>query len=347
MALLPYSLPKSVLFKMDPEAAHELTMAGLARFQNTPLACLWGAERVCDPVEIAGITFPNRVGMAAGLDKNGRVIDGLGAMGFGFVEVGTVTPKAQPGNPKPRMFRLPEANALINRLGFNNDGLDAFLANVKRASFRQNGGILGLNIGKNAVTPIENAVDDYLICLEGVYPHADYVTVNISSPNTKNLRALQSDEALDGLLGAIAERREILATRHGKRVPIFVKIAPDLDTTQVDVIAATLQRHAMDGVVATNTTINRAAVEGLPHAEEAGGLSGAPVLEASNQVIRSLRAALGKGFPIIGVGGILSAQDALSKIDAGADVVQIYTGLIYEGPKLVKASALALQQRRA
>ena len=205
--------------------------------------------------------------------------------------------------------------------------------------------LLGLNIGKNAATPIEDATSDYLTCLDGVYPHADYVTVNISSPNTKNLRALQSDEALDGLLGAIAERREILAKRHGKRVPIFVKIAPDLDTTQVDVIAATLQRHAMDGVVATNTTINRAAVEGLPHAEEAGGLSGAPVLEASNQVIRSLRAALGNGFPIIGVGGILSAQDALSKIDAGADVVQIYTGLIYEGPKLVKDSALALQRR--
>jgi len=343
MALLPYSLPKSVLFKMDPEAAHELTMAGLARFQNTPLACLWSAERVNDPVEIAGITFPNRVGMAAGLDKNGRVIDGLGAMGFGFVEVGTVTPKAQPGNPKPRMFRLPEANALINRLGFNNDGLDAVLANVKRASFRQNGGILGLNIGKNAVTPIENAVDDYLICLEGVYPHADYVTVNISSPNTKNLRALQSDEALDALLAQLQERRQDLIKRHGRTVPMFVKIAPDLDETQVGVIAATLQKNEIDGVIATNTTISREAVKGLPHAEETGGLSGAPVLEASNQVIRQLRAALGPRYPIIGVGGVMSAADARSKCDAGADLVQIYTGLIYQGPELVKACAQALK----
>ena len=351
MPLIPYALARPFLFGLDAEAAHELTMASLARGQGTPLQWAWCSERIEDPVTLAGLTFPNRVGLAAGLDKNARCIDGLSAMGFGFVEVGTVTPKAQPGNPKPRMFRLPQANALINRLGFNNEGLDAFVANVQKATFRRKitarPMLLGLNIGKNAATPIEDATSDYLTCLDGVYPHADYVTVNISSPNTKNLRALQSDEALDGLLGAIAERREILATRHGKRVPIFVKIAPDLDTTQVDVIAATLQRHAMDGVVATNTTINRAAVEGLPHAEEAGGLSGAPVLEASNQVIRSLRAALGKGFPIIGVGGILSAQDALSKIDAGADVVQIYTGLIYEGPKLVKASALALQQRRA
>ena len=349
MSLIPYALMRPVLFAMDPEAAHDLTMQRLAQSQNTLLQAAWQQTQISDPITLAGLTFPNRVGLAAGLDKNARCIDGLAAMGFGFVEVGTVTPKPQPGNPKPRMFRLPEANALINRFGFNNDGLDAFLHNVQQSKVRRKGKslLLGLNIGKNAATPIEDATSDYLTCLDGVYPHADYVTVNISSPNTKNLRALQSDEALDGLLGAIAERREILATRHGKRVPIFVKIAPDLDTTQVDVIAATLQRHAMDGVVATNTTINRAAVEGLPHAEEAGGLSGAPVLEASNQVIRSLRAALGKGFPIIGVGGILSAQDALSKIDAGADVVQIYTGLIYEGPKLVKASALALQQRRA
>ncbi len=344
MALLPYSFSKSVLFNLDPEAAHELTMAGLARFQNTPLACLWGASRVHDPVEVAGITFPNRVGMAAGLDKNGRVIDGLGAMGFGFVEVGTVTPKAQPGNPKPRMFRLPEAHALINRLGFNNEGLDAFLANVKRARFRQGGGILGLNIGKNAVTPIENAVDDYLIGLEGVFPHADYVTVNISSPNTKNLRALQSDEALDALLGRLQERRQQLIVRHGRSVPMFVKIAPDLDETQVGVIAATLQKNGIDGVIATNTTISREAVKGLRHAEEAGGLSGAPVLEASNQVIRQLRAALGPRFPIIGVGGVMSGADARAKRDAGADLVQIYTGLIYKGPELVSECARSLQQ---
>ncbi|MGE5453369.1 MAG: quinone-dependent dihydroorotate dehydrogenase [Acidobacteriota bacterium] len=343
MALLPYALSRSVLFNLDPEVAHELTMGALARFQNTPLACFWGNQRVQDPVTLAGITFPNRVGMAAGLDKNGRCIDGLGAMGFGFVEVGTVTPKAQPGNPKPRMFRLPEAHALINRLGFNNEGLDSFLANVKRATFRQNGGILGLNIGKNAVTPIENAVDDYLICLEGVYPHADYVTVNISSPNTKNLRALQSDEALDALLGQLQERRQQLIKRHGRTVPMFVKIAPDLDETQVGVIAATLQKNGIDGVIATNTTISREAVKGMQHAEETGGLSGAPVLEASNQVIRQLRAALGPRFPIIGVGGVMSAADARSKRDAGADLVQIYTGLIYQGPGLVKDCAQALK----
>ena len=344
MALIPYFVPKSVLFNLDPETAHDLTIGALARLQNTPLACLWAESRVQDPVTLAGVTFPNRVGMAAGLDKNGRVIDGLGAMGFGFVEVGTVTPKAQPGNPKPRMFRLPEARALINRLGFNNEGLDSFLANVKQARFRQNGGVLGLNIGKNAVTPIENAVDDYLIGLAGVYPHADYITVNISSPNTKNLRALQSDEALDDLLGRLQESRQQLITQHGRTVPMFVKIAPDLDETQVGVIAATLQKNGIDGVIATNTTIAREAVKGLQHAEETGGLSGAPVLEASNQVIRQLRAALGPRYPIIGVGGVMSAADARAKRDAGADLVQIYTGLIYEGPQLVRECAEALKR---
>ncbi|HRH05275.1 MAG TPA: quinone-dependent dihydroorotate dehydrogenase, partial [Burkholderiaceae bacterium] len=262
----------------------------------------------------------------------------------------TVTPLAQPGNPKPRMFRLPKANALINRLGFNNDGLEAFIANVQKAKFRSLAGkgkhpmLLGLNIGKNAATPIENATSDYLIGLRGVYPHADYVTVNISSPNTKNLRALQSDEALDALLGAIAAERKVLKKKHGKSVPIFIKIAPDLDAAQIEVIAASLLHHKMDGVVATNTTLSREAVKGLPHAEEAGGLSGAPVLQASNQVIRQLRKALGKDFPIIGVGGVMSAADAISKIEAGADVVQIYTGLIYKGPDLVKEAALALQR---
>ncbi|MBA3595335.1 MAG: quinone-dependent dihydroorotate dehydrogenase [Polaromonas sp.] len=345
---LPYALARPFLFGLDPETAHELTMAALAGTQRTPLSLVYCSSRVDDPVKLAGLKFPNRVGMAAGLDKNARCIDGLAAMGFGFVEVGTVTPKAQPGNPKPRMFRLPQANALINRLGFNNEGLDAFIANVQQSSFRKRKGasplLLGLNIGKNAATPIENAVDDYLICLDGVYPHADYVTVNISSPNTKNLRALQSDEALDALLGRIAERRETLAKQHGKRVPLFVKIAPDLDEAQVDVIAATLKRHGMDGVVATNTTLSRDAVKGLPHAEEAGGLSGAPVLAASNRVIGQLRAALGKTFPIIGVGGIMSGADAVSKIQAGADVVQIYTGLIYQGPDLVTQAALAIKK---
>jgi dihydroorotate dehydrogenase len=247
------------------------------------------------------------------------------------------------------MFRLPEANALINRLGFNNEGLEAFIANVKRSSFyqhRQNASadkasalLLGLNIGKNAATPIERATDDYLICLDGVYPYADYVTINISSPNTKNLRALQSDAALDELLSAIAERREVLAAQHSKRTPIFVKIAPDLDEAQIEVIAATLKRHGMDGVIATNTTLSRDAVQGQPHADETGGLSGAPVLAMSNRIITQLRHALGKDFPIIGVGGILSAEDAISKIKAGANVVQIYTGLIYKGPALVKKTA--------
>jgi dihydroorotate dehydrogenase len=346
MPLLPYGLARPFLFGLDPEAAHELTMESLARTQRTPLTCLFGSPRVSDPITLAGLNFPNRVGMAAGLDKNARVIDALGAMGFGFVEVGTVTPLGQSGNPKPRMFRLPQAKALINRLGFNNEGLDSFIANVQQARFRQNGGLLGLNIGKNAATPIENATDDYLKCLDGVYPHADYVTVNISSPNTKNLRALQSDEALDGLLSAVAARREQLAQQHGRRVPVFVKIAPDLDTAQIDVIAATLQRHGMDGVVATNTTLSREAVKGLPHCDEAGGLSGAPVFEASNAVIRQLRARLGQGFPIVGVGGILSGADAVKKIEAGADVVQIYTGLIYKGPGLVQEAAQALRAAR-
>ncbi len=346
MPLLPYSLARPFLFGLDPEAAHDLTMESLARLQGTPLSWAWCAGLVDDPIELAGLKFPNRVGLAAGLDKNARAIDGLGAMGFGFVEVGTVTPRPQPGNPKPRMFRLPQANALVNRLGFNNDGLDAFVANVQRSSFRSQGRILGLNIGKNAATPIESATQDYLLGMAGVYPHADYVTVNISSPNTKNLRALQSDEALDALLGALAARREELARDHGRRVPLFVKIAPDLDEAQVQVIAATLRRHGMDGVIATNTTISREAVKGLPHAEEAGGLSGAPVLAASNRVIAQLRAALGPGFPIIGVGGILSGEDAESKVRAGADVVQIYTGLIYKGPGLVREVAQALKQLR-
>ncbi|MDB5885012.1 MAG: dihydroorotate oxidase [Polaromonas sp.] len=350
MPLFPYALARPFLFGLDPETAHDLTMTSLARTQGTPFSAAYGHAQVSDPIKLAGLKFPNRVGLAAGLDKNARCIDGLAAMGFGFVEVGTVTPRAQPGNPKPRMFRLTEANALINRLGFNNDGLAAFLANVQKSSVRQpatkNALLLGLNIGKNAATPIENAVDDYLLCLDGVYPHADYVTVNISSPNTKNLRALQSDEALDALLGRIAERREALARQHGKRVPIFVKIAPDLDEAQVEVIAATLLRHAMDGVVATNTTLSRDAVKGLRHAEQAGGLSGAPVLAASNRVIAQLRAALGKGFPIIGVGGVMSGADAVSKIKAGADVVQIYTGLIYKGPALVAEAANSIKNSR-
>ena len=343
MPLVPYALTRPFLFGLDPEHAHEVTLGTMARLQNTPMQCLWSQARVESPVTVAGLRFPNRVGLAAGLDKNGRCIDALGAMGFGFIEVGTVTPKAQPGNPKPRMFRLPEAQALINRLGFNNDGLEAFVANVQRAGFRRSGGVLGLNIGKNAATPIERAADDYLIGLAGVYPFADYVTVNISSPNTKNLRALQSDEALDALLGTLQERRQQLIAEHRRSVPMFVKIAPDLDEAQVEVIAQTLKKNAIDGVIATNTTIARDAVKDLPHAEETGGLSGRPVFEASNRVIRLLRAALGPVFPIVGVGGVLSGADAKAKIEAGADLVQIYTGLIYRGPALVRECASALR----
>jgi dihydroorotate dehydrogenase len=342
MALVPYALTRPFLFGLDPEQAHELTLGALARVQRTPLICAVSQTRVDDPVTVAGLKFPNRIGLAAGLDKNGRCIDGLGAMGFGFIEVGTVTPKAQPGNTKPRIFRLTDANALINRLGFNNEGLDAFVANVQRAGFRRSGGILGLNIGKNASTPIERAADDYLACLEGVYPHADYVTVNISSPNTQNLRALQSDAALDALLGALQERRAQLAARHGRQVPLFVKIAPDLDEAQVAAIAASLRSNGIDGVIATNTTIARDAVKHLPHGNETGGLSGAPVFEASNRVIAQLRDALGNTFPIIGVGGVMSGADARTKRAAGADLVQIYTGLIYRGPDLVTEAAQAL-----
>ncbi|UDF33865.1 UNVERIFIED_ORG: quinone-dependent dihydroorotate dehydrogenase [Shinella sp. XGS7] len=345
MSLVPYALTRPFLFGLDPEHAHELTLGAIARLQNTPAQCLWAQTHIADPVTVAGLRFPNRIGLAAGLDKNGRCIDGLGAMGFGFIEVGTVTPKGQPGNDKPRMFRIPEKEALINRLGFNNEGLGQFIANVKRAhSFRAAGGLLGLNIGKNAATPIENAVDDYLIGLEGVFPHADYITVNISSPNTKNLRALQSDEALDALLSRLQARKLELQQASGRQVPMFVKIAPDLDEEQVAVIAQTLQKNGIDGVIATNTTISREAVQGLAHAGETGGLSGRPVFEASNRVIRLLRAALGSNYPIIGVGGVLSGEDARAKIAAGADLVQIYTGLIYKGPALVADCARALSR---
>lgn len=362
MALVPYALARSLLFRMDPETAHELTIHALQRTQGTLLQHAYSSTRIDDPIQLAGLTFPNRVGLAAGLDKNARCIDGLGAMGFGFVEVGTVTPLAQSGNPKPRMFRLPKAQALINRLGFNNDGLDAFVANVQQSQLWQQTAtrgvkdtpmLLGLNIGKNAATPIERANDDYLTCLNGVYPYADYVTVNISSPNTKNLRTLQNDDALDALLAAISHQREVLAQKHNKRIPIFLKIAPDLDSEQLAVIAQTLRRYGTDsagqvnnawGVIATNTTLSRDAVSGMTHADQAGGLSGAPVLAMSNRVITQLRQALGKDFPIIGAGGVMSAQDAVSKIQAGADVVQIYTGLIYNGPGIVNDTAKLIKQ---
>jgi dihydroorotate dehydrogenase len=343
MPLVPYPLARPFLFGLDPEHAHDLTLAALAAIQRTPLKCLVTARRIDDPVTLAGLRFPNRVGLAAGLDKNGRCVDAFGAMGFGSVEVGTVTPLAQPGNPKPRMFRLPEVNALINRLGFNNEGLAAFIDNVRQARFRTSGGILGLNIGKNAATPIERAADDYLACLAGVYPYADYVTVNVSSPNTKNLRALQGDRLLDALLAAIRGRRAELAEEYRRRVPIFLKIAPDLDAGEIERVAATLRRHAIDGVVATNTTLERSVVAALRHGQEAGGLSGAPLLAASNAIVAQLRAALGRGYPIIGVGGVTCAADALAKRAAGADIVQIYTGFVYRGPALVGEVARALR----
>ncbi len=342
MALIPFPLARPFLFGLDPEHAHDLTLASLAAIQRTPLVALIEQALVHDPVTIAGLAFPNRIGLAAGLDKNGRCIDAFGAMGFGFVEVGTVTPLAQTGNPKPRIFRVPAAGALINRLGFNNEGLAAFIANVRQARFRARGGILGLNIGKNAATPIERAANDYLLCLAGVYQHADYVTVNISSPNTENLRTLQSDAALDELLSALCTRRGELAAAHGRTVPMFLKIAPDLEEAQVEALAATIARHPVDGVIATNTTLSRDGVAGLPHAQESGGLSGAPLASRANRVIACLRAALGPRFPIIGVGGVMSGADARAKRGAGADLVQLYTGFIYKGPSLVTESARAL-----
>jgi dihydroorotate dehydrogenase len=348
MPLLPYPLARALLFKMDAEAAHDFTLDWLARGQNTPFQLAWQQPAVQDPVTLAGLALRNRVGLAAGVDKNARCIDAFGAMGFGFVEVGTVTPKPQPGNPKPRMFRLPDAEALINRFGFNNQGLDVFLRNVAQSKLRREKSalVLGLNIGKNAATPIERANDDYLLGLDGVYPLADYVSVNISSPNTQNLRTLQSDEALDGLLGALAERRRALSDLHGRYTPIFVKIAPDLDDLQVTAIADALQRHGMDGVIASNTTLDRSAVAGMEHAAEAGGLSGRPVQQASNRVIAALRARLGKGYPIIGVGGVMSGDDAIAKLQAGADAIQLYTGFIYRGPALVTETAKALRDAR-
>ncbi len=347
MPFVPYALARPFLFGVDAEIAHDLTLDAIATLQNTPAQHLWAARRVDDPVQIAGLSFPNRIGLAAGLDKDARAIDGLGAMGFGFVEVGTVTPRPQPGNPKPRLWRLPSADALINRLGFNNGGLDAFVAHLRRArAFRAAGGIVGANIGKNAATPIERAVDDYLAALAGVYPHADYVTVNISSPNTAGLRSLQSDAALDALLDALQHRRAELRERHAKAVPMFVKIAPDLQADQLRLVAASLRRHLVDGVIATNTTIARERVAGLPHADEAGGLSGRPLFDASNRAIAQLRAELGSRFPIIGVGGVMSGADARAKLAAGADLIQIYTGLIYRGPALVGECARALRGAR-
>ncbi len=330
--ILPYCLVRPLVFALDPETAHELTLTGLAAFQKSGLVPAYRPPRVA-PVTAMGLDFPNRVGLAAGLDKNGEVIDALGHWGFGFLEIGTVTPRPQPGNPKPRLFRLPAAQGIINRMGFNNHGVDALIANVKVARFK---GILGINIGKNFDTPIDKAADDYLIGLTKVYAHASYVTVNISSPNTKNLRQLQDESELDTLLGALKARQTALAQQHGRYVPLALKIAPDLEEAQIVGIADALRRHHIDAVIATNTTLSRTGVEHLPHGNEAGGLSGAPVFEKSTAVVRSLARALANELPIIAAGGITEGAKAQAKLDAGATLVQIYSGIVFRGPDLVK-----------
>ena len=338
-----YALARPLLFSLDAESAHHLTLPALRRAAALGLTSFL-SKPAADPRTVMGIHFPNPVGLAAGLDKDGSYIDGLAALGFGSIEIGTVTPRAQPGNPKPRMFRLPAAHAIINRMGFNNGGVDAFVANVQDSRFYQSRqGVLGLNIGKNADTPIERAADDYLHCLEKVYPYASYVTVNISSPNTKNLRQLQGASELDALLSQLKEAQLRLADQHKRYVPVALKIAPDIDSEQIKNIADALLRHKLDGVIATNTTITRDAVKGLQYGDEAGGLSGAPVFELSNQVVRGLKAELGDALPIIGVGGILSGSNAKAKMQAGASLVQLYSGLIYRGPALVKECADALR----
>lgn len=342
-----YPLARQALFAMDAETAHEATLNALQKAYDCSLTRGLMRNRTLAPTKLMGLSLLNPVGLAAGLDKNGAHIDAMGNLGFGFIEVGTVTPRAQAGNPKPRMFRIPEAEALINRLGFNNKGLATFIENVQRSQFRQQGGILGLNIGKNADTPIERAADDYLIGLAGVYPHADYITVNISSPNTKNLRALQGEQELDQLLSQLARRREELAAQYGRRVPLVVKIAPDLTEDEIDTIAEVLPRHGIEGVIATNTTLARTAVSGMKHAEETGGLSGAPLHERSLEVIRRLRSRLGEDFAIIGVGGVLRGQHAQEKMQAGANAVQLYTGLIYRGPALVGECVRAIRNARS
>jgi len=340
---LLYSFVRPFLFSLDAENAHNLTLPMLKRAVAMGMGKMLVHPK-SDPRQVMGITFPNPVGLAAGLDKDGRYIDALAALGFGSIEIGTVTPRAQAGNPKPRMFRLPQANAIINRMGFNNGGVDAFISNVEHSQFFQDRqGVLGLNIGKNADTPIEKAADDYLHCLEKVYPYASYVTVNISSPNTKNLRQLQGANELDELLAKLKNSQQRLADRHKRYVPLALKIAPDIDAEQIKLIADNLLRHRIDAVIATNTTLSRDAVTGLNFSNEAGGLSGAPVFELSNTVIRGLKAELGDAIPIIGVGGILSGKDAQTKVAAGAALVQIYSGLIYQGPALIHECAAALK----
>ncbi|MBI3526519.1 MAG: quinone-dependent dihydroorotate dehydrogenase [Betaproteobacteria bacterium] len=334
-----YSLARPFLFQLDPERAHRSTMRALDIAHRFGLTGLIAGRSPSSPRNVMGLQFPNPVGLAAGLDKNGEHIDALGALGFGFIEIGTVTPRPQPGNPTPRMFRIAQARAIINRMGFNNDGVERLLMNVSRARYR---GILGINIGKNFDTPLERAAEDYLYCMRKVYTAASYITVNISSPNTENLRQLQQSGELDSLLGALTRERRKLADRYGKRVPLAVKIAPDLTQADIAGMAALFIEHGIDAVIATNTTISRESVGGLPDADQAGGLSGAPLTVRSTEIVRQLAAALAGRVPIIAAGGILSGADAREKLAAGASLVQLYSGLVYEGPALVGKVAQAL-----
>lgn len=339
-----YSLARPFLFGLDAERAHGLGLKALDLAYSTGATAALARRCAPLPTRVLGLTFPNPVGLAAGLDKNGAHIDALLSLGFGFVEVGTVTSRPQPGNPKPRMFRLPAGQAVINRLGFNNEGVDALVRNVERA--QRKGGLLGINIGKNKDTPNEDAASDYLHCLERVYPLADYVTVNISSPNTAGLRELQEEQALRRLVGTLREAQEKLAAQHGKRVPVLVKVAPDLSDNDIDAAARVLSDLVVDGVIATNTTIDRSRIQGLDHAGEAGGLSGAPLMPQSTFVLRRLRARLPESIPLVGVGGILSGADAVAKMAAGATLVQCYTGLVYRGPELVAECVDAMRRRK-
>jgi len=334
-----FELARPLLFLLDAEAAHGLTLPSFRLAHRLGLSGLPGKPLPGTPVKAMGLEFPNAVGLAAGFDKNAEYIELFAAFGFGFLEVGTVTPRPQPGNPRPRLFRIVEAQAIINRMGFNNCGIEQFVRNVREARFD---GILGINIGKNFDTPIERAADDYLICMREAYPVASYIAINVSSPNTKDLRQLQGGGELESLLVVIDKEGRALARKHKRRVPIAVKIAPDLDDAAIEAIAERLKAHDVDAVIATNTTVSRAEVEGLPHAEETGGLSGAPLCARSTAVVRKLAAALKGAVPIIGVGGILSGADARAKVDAGASLVQLYTGLIYRGPALVRDAVRAL-----
>lgn len=328
-----YQLARYFLFKLDPEVAHELTIKQLSLLGGTPLDIFFRQKLPSRPVEVMGLRFDNPVGLAAGLDKDGEAIDALGAMGFGFIEVGTVTPRPQPGNDKPRLFRVIPAEGIINRMGFNNKGVDHLIEQVKKSNYQ---GILGINIGKNKDTPLENGKDDYLLCMDKVYPYAGYIAVNISSPNTPGLRQLQFGAALHELLAALKQRQLELAEQHGKYVPLAVKIAPDLSAEELEQVANSLLNNKIDGVIATNTTLDREMIFDMPHAAETGGLSGRPLQAKSTALIRDLAAHLKGAIPIIGVGGIDSALAAREKMEAGASLVQIYSGFIYKGPPLIR-----------